>query len=136
MINKMNKPQFEKGDVVRKVFRTNNQNRQGIVLRTPDDGRQVVVLWENTKTAIYEFTSDISLVSKAKDQPDGKDLYCVFAFGGISIPKFHETYEQAELEAKNIFFKTNMKTYIFKALAVIDVQDVKVKKLIQNKSNK
>ena len=119
---------FEIGDVVNKIHRTNNTNRRGIVVRIPD-GNQTVVLWENTKTAIYEFTTDLVFVKKSEDYKNCKDLYCVLVFGGIAIPIFHETYEEAEREAKNLFFKTNQKTFVFKAISVIEQQDIKVKKL-------
>lgn len=119
---------LEVGDVVNKIRRTNNLRRKGIVVRIPDE-HQTVVLWENTKTAIYEFTSDLVFVKKSEDYKNCKDLYCVLVFGGIAVPIFHETYEEAEKEAKNLFFKTNQKTFVFKAISVIEQQDIKVKKL-------
>lgn len=123
------KPKFKPGDIVKKVFRTNMPDRQGIVVRIPSGGNQTVVLWENTKTAIYEFTKDLSLVEEAKEFKDKKDLYCVLVLGGVTVPVFKESYEEAEIEAKNIFFKTNLQTFIFKAISVIAPQDIKVQKL-------
>ena len=44
-------------------------------------------------------------------------------------PAIQKQSKQAEKEAKNLFFKTNQKTFVFKAISVIEQQDIKVKKL-------
>lgn len=118
---------IEVGDIVQKNYRNNSKfsDRTGTVIRKLCG--QSIVLWEFTKTPVYEFDKELKIL-KMEDQPKPKEQYLVAVFGRVTAPSFFDTYEEAEQEAKRLLLKEQRKTYILKSIAVIEMGDIKINK--------
>lgn len=118
---------IEVGDIVQKNYRNNSKfsDRTGTVIRKLCG--QSIVLWEFTKTPVYEFDKELKIL-KMEDQPKPKEQYLVAVFGRVTAPSFFDTYEEAEQEAKRLLLKEQRKTYILKSIAVMEMGDIKINK--------
>jgi hypothetical protein len=120
---------FEEGDIVIKP----KTNKKGTVLRIPSYSGQVVVLWDKTRTPQYEFIKELKISKESLNKNKKNGKYCVVSFGNLYVPEFFESYEEAELEAKNLFVRTQQKTFVLKTVAVVENQNLTISKLNKKK---
>jgi len=115
------------GDTVQKNYMKNPKfsKRTGVVIRKICG--QSIVLWDFTKTPIYEFDKDLKVL-KLEDKPKPKNQYMVFVFGIVTPPIFFDTYKEAELEAQRLLKKEQRTTYILKSVATMELGEIKINK--------
>jgi hypothetical protein len=128
--NKYLQKQIEVGDIVHKV--TNKTiskfyEREGKVVEVSYNRSKV--LWDKRTTIEYEFNDNLKVIRMGKDSLTKEKKYVIMLIGSNKYMGIFETYNEAEIEAKNLVNRQQLPAYILESVAYVEITTPKVTKL-------
>lgn len=115
------------GDRVIREFKS-RKNREGTVVAITGE-RSVLVVWDNTKTKVQEFTKFLKVVGTVGDPKQNISKYIVtHAYTFNTLPLFFDTEELAEEYAKNQLLYYSIPLFVSKVSSFISFPEIKIEK--------